>query len=179
MRLFVAIEIPEGIKEYLTQIQEKIEQNKAKIRLVNKMQMHLTLKFLGEAQLNHVEKIKDELKKIKFDVFSVFLDSIGVFPSENYIRVIWVGLKPKNDILKLQGKIDDKLKKLFEKEKNFKAHITLGRARFIDDKIRFMKMLEKIKVESKKIDIDCFKLIKSTLTGQGPVYEEIEVFGKV
>ncbi|MAE43186.1 RNA 2',3'-cyclic phosphodiesterase [Candidatus Woesearchaeota archaeon] len=176
MRLFIAIEMPESIKEYLIQIQKQIDNDLAKIRWMKKEQMHLTLKFLGEVQPNDVEKVKEELRKIKFVFFSVHLNSIGVFPSENCIRVVWVGLKPEDKIMELQKDIDENLKKLFKKEGNFKAHITLGRVKFIDDKVKFMEMVKKIKVESKKINIDCFKLIKSTLTGQYPVYEEVEIF---
>jgi len=69
MRLFIAIEMPEEIKEYLIQIQSKIGNDLAKIRWVNKEQIHLTLKFLGEVQPNCVEEVKEELGKIKFESF--------------------------------------------------------------------------------------------------------------
>jgi len=176
MRLFIAIEMPEEIKEYLIQIQSKIGNDLAKIKWVNKEQMHLTLKFLGEVEPNGMGKVKKEIEKIKFEPFSVHLDSIGVFPSEDYIRVIWTGLNPEEKILELQKEIDGKLKKLFNREKNFKAHITLGRIKFVDDKVKFMDMLKKFVVKSKKIDVDNFKLIKSTLTRHGPVYEEVKGF---
>ena len=80
MRLFIAIEIPEDIKEYLAKIQEEIDDTLAKIRFVNKNQIHLTLKFLGEVQPNNAEKTKDILKKIALSPFSVNLSGIGVFP---------------------------------------------------------------------------------------------------
>ena len=143
MRLFIAIEIPEEVKEHIGRIQEKIE-SKGKIRLVNKGQIHLTLKFLGEVQPDKAEKAKEELEKIKFEPFSAYLDSIGVFPSESYIRVVWIGLKPENDILKLQSSIDEKLKGLFKKEKDFKAHVTLARVKLIDDKKEFVEQLKKM-----------------------------------
>ena len=54
--------------------------------------------------------IRDELKKIDFNKFTVFLDKIGVFPSENYIRVVWIGLKPEEEILNLHKNIDENLK---------------------------------------------------------------------
>ena len=142
MRLFIAIEIPEEVKDYIGKIQEKIS-DKDKIRLVNKGQIHLTLKFLGEVQPDKTEKVKEELKKIKFKPFSVYLDSAGVFPSESYIRVVWIGLKPENDILELQSNIDERLKELFKKEKDFKAHVTLARVKLIEDKKRFIEQLKK------------------------------------
>ncbi len=176
MRLFIAIEIPEDVKEYMGKVQEKIGSDLAKIRFVSKEHIHLTLKFLGEVQPSEVESIKDKLKKIKFKAFSTCLSSIGVFPSESYIRVVWVGLKPENEVLELQKNIDEKLKKLFKKEKNFSAHITLARVKFVDDKKKFVDRLNKIKTEKKKIDVKDFKLIKSTLSPKGAVYETIMTF---
>src|SRR3989338_9641010 len=172
MRLFIAIEIPEGIKEHIAEIQERINNKENKIRVVDKKQIHLTLKFLGEVQPDKIGIIREELKKITFTPFSVYLDQIGVFPDENYIRVVWVGLSPENPILELQKNIDEKLKKIFKKEKDYKPHLTLARVKYIENKKEFIDKLKKIKIENKKIDIANFKLIKSTLTPQGPVYED-------
>ena len=123
MRLFIAIEIPKDVKDYLGNIQKNLmEDSINKIRLVNLDNLHLTLKFLGEVQPDSLETIKKELKKIKFNKFSVQLDNIGVFPDEDYIRVVWIGLKPENFILDLQKDIDKVLSKLFKKEKDFKSH---------------------------------------------------------
>jgi len=178
MRLFIAIGIPEDVKEYLVSIQEKINNAANKIRHVNKNQIHLTLKFLGEVQPNNLDEIKNNLTKITFKSFSVVLDNIGVFPSESYIRVVWVGLKPEEPVLELQKNIDENLKKLFKKEKDFKAHLTLARVKYIEDKNNFINKLKNIKIENKKFNVNNFKLIKSTLTPQGPVYEDLQVFGK-
>ena len=176
MRLFIAVEIPEDIKKYLVELQNKIESNEVKIKYVKKEGMHLTLKFLGEVQQEKVDEIKRELGKIKFKPFSLNLDSIRVFSNEKYIRVIWVGLKPEDDINKLQKEIDDILNKWFKKEKDFKAHLTLARVKYVENKEIFMQELKKIKVESKKIEIKNFKLINSKLGREGPVYEDLGVF---
>ena len=173
MRLFVAIDFNE-LKNYFTELQKQLPQN-AKLSLVKSF--HLTLKFLGDVQQNNVDEIVDNLKKIKFQPFGVNLDSIGIFPTENYIRVVWVGLKPEDKVMDLQKQIDESLKKLFKNEKDFKAHITLARVRYPSDKKSFVDGIKKIKVESKEIKIKDFRLVKSTLTPQGPVYEDLKTFG--
>jgi len=177
VRLFIAIEIPEDIKDHISQIQQDIDISKNKIRLVNGDQIHLTLKFLGEVQPNNIEMIKQDLRKITFKAFSVCLDKIGVFPNESYIRVIWIGLEPEEPVLELQKSIDENLRKLFEKEKNFKPHLTLARVKYIEDKENFINKLININIEKKKFDVNNFKLVKSTLTPKGPDYEDLEVFG--
>tara|TARA_Y100000310_G_scaffold311240_1_gene357346 strand:- start:841 stop:1374 length:534 start_codon:yes stop_codon:yes gene_type:complete len=177
MRLFIAIEIPEEVKEYIVKIQKDIDNTANKTRFADKNQIHLTLKFLGEVQPDKADVIKEELKRISFNPFSVQLDKIGVFPDEGYIRVIWVGLKPEEPILELQKDIDEALEKSFKKEKNFKAHITLARVKYIEDKENFINKLKNIEIENKKIEVNNFKLVKSTLTPEGPVYENLMVFG--
>ena len=177
MRLFIAIGLPDDIKEYLSTIQEKMIgqlSHEDKIIQVKKEHIHLTLKFLGEVQPNNIKEIKDALKEIKLAPFSIELGIIGVFPSEDNIRVIWVGLKPEDKIMELQKNIDESLKTLFKKEKSFKAHITLARVNYIKGKAAFISKLKGIKVDNKEICISSFKLIKSTLTPKGSVYEGIE-----
>ena len=172
MRLFIAIDFDE-LKDYFNELQSLLPKN-AKLSFTKAF--HLTLKFLGEVQPNDAEIVINILKNVKFKPFSVRLDSIGIFPTENYIRVVWVGLKPEDKILELQKNIDESLKSLFKKEKDFKAHITLARVKYPEDKKSFIEQLKRIKVESGKIGIKDFRLIKSTLTPKGPVYENLAVF---
>ena len=172
MRLFIAIDFNE-LNEYFIELQKLLPRN-AKLSFTK--DFHLTLKFLGEVQPNDSEKIISILKKIKFEPFSVFLDSIGIFPTENYIRVVWIGLKPEEKVLELQKQIDDSLKELFKKEKDFKTHITLARVKYPENKKSFLEHAKKINVESKKIEIKDFRLVKSTLTPKGPFYEDLAVF---
>ena len=89
---------------------------------------------------------------------------------------MWVGLNPEEKVLELQKQIDESLKKMFRKENDFKAHITLARVKYIEDKKQFLQQLKNIKVENKKVEVRNFKLIKSTLTPKGPVYEDLAVF---
>ena len=172
MRLFIAIGFDE-LKDYFLELQKLLPKN-AKLSLTKSF--HITLKFLGEVQPEKVESIINDLKKVKSEPFSAFLDTVGIFPTENYIRVVWVGLNPEEKILELQKQIDEALSRLFKKEKDFKAHITLARVKYPEDKKAFVQQLKKIKIENKKINIKDFRLIKSTLTSKEPVYEDLAVF---
>lgn len=176
MRLFIAIEIPEEIKEYISIIQKQINDNSLEMRLATRQQMHLTLKFLGEVQPNKAKETIESLKQIKFKKFDFKLDSVGIFPDKSNTRVVWLGLKPEDGIINLQKDIDKKLEKLFDKERGFKPHITLCRVKHIEDKEAFLEMIKEIKIEHKKINVVNFKLIKSSLTRNGPVYEDLGIF---
>ncbi len=172
MRLFIGIDFNE-LKDYFTELQSLLSKD---ARLSLTKTFHLTLKFLGEVQPDRSESAINILKNIKFEPFSAALDSIGIFPTENCIRVVWVGINPEDKVLELQKSIDESLSKLFKKEKDFKAHITLARVKYPEDKKSFVEQIKKIKVENKKVDIKNFRLVKSTLTPKGPIYEDLAVF---
>ncbi len=177
MRLFIAIEVSEEIHTYFLELQKQIDTGLTKNVLARSF--HLTLKFFGDVDEDKKNKIIELLRKIKFKLFSVELGNIGVFPDESYIKVIWVGLEPKDKINDLQQKIDQVLVGLFPKDKRFHPHITLARVKFVKDKEEFVKSLKGIRVDKKSFEVNCFRLIKSTLTPKGPVYEVLEEFNSV
>jgi len=169
MRLFIAIEPPEEIKEYLSSI--KLPDFKG--TAVKPSNIHLTLKFLGEVDEDKKNEIKKRLNKIKLEPINCTTSNIGYFPSEDYIKVIWIGLEPKGKLTNLQQEIDNQLKDLFPKDKNFHPHLTLARVKFIEDKEKFKETIKTLKTEKHEFTITEFKLLKSTLTKEGPIYEEI------
>jgi len=174
MRLFIAIDFNE-LKEYLSGLQSKIDKSLAKLKEVTTF--HLTFKFLGEVPEDKVELIKEKLKEIQFKPFSLTLDKIGVFPSESYIKVIWIGVTPHDQVIKLQKNIENSLKEFnFKKDNKFHPHLTLARVKFVKDKDRFVKNLKEIKIEEKNIEVTDFRLVKSTLKPEGPIYEDLGVF---
>ena len=174
MRCFIAVDLPEVIKDKLFNLQKKLSGD-AKIKWVAKKNLHLTLKFLGDIAEKRLEQIKEKLKEIKFKSFKVELDSLGVFPDEDYIRVIWVGLKPAGKVIELQQKVDSTLLGLgFEKDQRFHSHLTLGRVKFVKNK---ENLKEKLKLKIKGgFEIKNFKLMKSELTKDGPVYGTLETY---
>jgi len=172
MRLFVAVTLSKSICEYLSSI--RVSENLAKINWVSRDRIHLTLKFLGD--VGAVDRIIGRLQNVAYEVFSTGLSGIGVFPSKNCIRVVWIGLEPEADLIRLQKQIDENLETLFEKEKDYRPHITIGRVKALHNKKKFLQDLEKIKIENRKLVVDNFKLMGSTLTSGGPAYEVIETF---
>jgi 2'-5' RNA ligase len=174
MRLFIAFDIPESVKEQLVSIQKKIKTD-AKISWVKAENMHLTIKFLGEVAEDKVEETKKKLSSVKFKPFEVSVSEIGVFPSEDYIRVIWVGLKDDKSMQKLAQDIREALPG-FKDDYPFKAHLTIARVKFVKDKKALVDELKKLKPKPEKFSVENFKLYKSTLTREGPVYEEFGVF---
>jgi 2'-5' RNA ligase len=174
MRLFIACVIPENIQAILKTTQEKI---KFPGKATKTTDFHLTLKFLGETEESKLQSITDSLSKINFTPFNIELSDVGTFPDRNNARVIWAGLEPHQDINDLQKQIDDATIPLgFRMDNVFHPHLTLARIKSIDNRNEFLKMIDSLKLEKAEFKISSFNLIKSTLTAQGPVYENLYIF---
>ncbi len=158
MRYFLAVDLPDEIKEEINRIKIKGCIYKA----VKKENLHITLKFLG--QCNKTEIIK-KIKKIKLTPAEAELGNTGAFPSWKNPRVLWVGV---NNFERFYMGFSD----VFGYEKNFVAHITIGRIKKITN-MRALQELRKHKIKHLKFILNNIKLKNSELTPQGPVYKDI------
>ncbi len=95
MRSFIAIELPQNIKDYLSRLQTQLKNSQADVKWVEPQNIHLTLKFLGEIDDNQLSEINNILENIAKERkhFQANVSSAGAFPKINFPRVIWVGLK--------------------------------------------------------------------------------------
>lgn len=170
MRTFISINISEEIRKEIKKIQDFLpEFSGKKTELEN---LHLTLKFLGEINIEKLEEVKERLREIKIEKFKTEIDEIGIF-SPNFIRIVWLHMKDCNN---LQKQIDNALINLFEPEKRFMGHLTIARIKKLKDKKEFLQELKKIKFGKIKFKVDKFYLMKSELTAEGPRYSVLEEY---
>jgi RNA 2',3'-cyclic 3'-phosphodiesterase len=175
MRCFIALDLPREAMDHIEDIQKVIKkQNLFAGKFTEVENLHLTLKFLGEISEGEIEKVKEELKQVKFKEFEARLGEIGVFSSKysSYIRVIWIKLDGKG-IFSLQKEIDKALDKLFPVEQRFMSHITIARVKNMKDKRALLEYIKKIKISEIKFKVDKFFLKKSELLPEGPIYEDL------
>ncbi len=170
MRVFIAVEVPEEYKGKIRKIQEEF----SKLGNINLVKdYHCTLKFLGEITEKQAGEVREKLRKIKMKRFEARMQELGVFPNMNYINVIWIGLKGR--VNELQSKIDSELQEMFPKDNRFSAHVTLGRVKSVKDKKAIREKLG-MDIKEMKFEVKEFKIIKSTLTQEGPEYETLETY---
>lgn len=175
MRLFIAVNLPNKVKAEFDRLKELINPNTARIKWVTSY--HLTLKFLGETAEQLLPRIKAMLGKVRFKHFRAETSSIGLFPSPAYVRVVWVGVEPKQPFIELKKEIDQSLAKLgFKPEKDFVPHITLCRVKALFNKKEFSKAVQRIKIPKLTFDVRSFDLMQSILSPKGPTYKTIAVF---
>jgi len=176
-RGFIAIEI--NATPSIVEFEKEIRTTGADVKLVEPQNIHITLKFLGdvdETLIDEIERImKDAVKEIK--PFSMKLNGAGVFPNNNYVRVIWIGIKEAQIIETIVKTIDEHLSKLgFKKEKRgFSPHLTIARVKSAKNKQRLLETIEKYtNVEFSIQEVKSIKLMKSDLTSAGPIYATIK-----
>ena len=63
MRTFISIEPPENIKQKLAKLKENLKS--AKIKFVEKENLHICVKFLGETTEHKIDQIKEALKRYR------------------------------------------------------------------------------------------------------------------
>ena len=171
MRLFIAIEIPDNVKTLLRDTQSDFKKT-AVLKPVN--DFHLTLKFLGEVSENKLITLTKLLSVISFSPFTITISTRGVFPNPHNPRVLWVGISEQSTLIDLQNLVQVALPD-FPDNKEFHPHITLARIKSITNRSIFDSLLSQTE-ESLSFKVSEFKLIKSTLTPNGPVYETLHTF---
>ena len=181
MRLFIAIEISDEIREALAQIQSRLKYAGADVKWVEPKNIHLTLKFLGEVKEEKVEEIKSALNEtVKgFKPFELSIKDIGAFPKIDFPRVIWAGLdKGTSESKALAEAIDERLSRHgFEKESRpFASHLTIGRVRSPKNKAALKERLLSSNLPLTPYHlplIPYITLYKSTLTPHGSIYTKL------
>jgi RNA 2',3'-cyclic 3'-phosphodiesterase len=175
MRAFIAIELPENIKNDLTKIQDKLKISLPKINWVKPANLHLSLKFLGEISSSQLEPIVQVMTEIikTTPPFEIKLETLSVFPNYRAARIIWIGInQPPPELKQLADQLETKLLKigLPEEKRPFQAHITLGRIKnpLIPEDLE--KGLDKIRNDCLEFKIRGITLFQSLLGPGGPTY---------
>lgn len=166
MRCFVGIKIPPN--EKIIDFQNEIKKNYP-VKLVEPKNLHATLKFLGEIDDKNLEKVLLALRKMEFKKFEIKMHGAGAFPRENNARVIWIGLI-SSDLNEL-GETVSTILKGYGDEK-FSPHLTVGRLKNMTNVSGLISAYKNVDFGS--FLVESFEIYKSTLTPQGPLYEEIE-----
>ncbi|HZR55514.1 MAG TPA: RNA 2',3'-cyclic phosphodiesterase [Terriglobales bacterium] len=130
MRIFVALDIEEAIRARIERFIEGVRGFAPDIRWVRPESLHITLKFIGEKQVDAIEEIKHVLLQVKVTPFEIAFRSYGFFPGAKSPRVFWIGIEAGAALAELARGIDEALSvRGIPKERHeFSPHLTLARA---------------------------------------------------
>ena len=129
MRIFIALDIPAGVRARLTEYMGRARPLAPEARWARVEGLHVTLKFVGHVSDERVEQIKTALALIKALPFEVKFTGVGFFPNPNAARVFWAGVDGGDHLPLLASTIDAALERLdFPREtKPYHPHLTLAR----------------------------------------------------
>ena len=132
MRVFVAIDIPSDIRQRIRELIEVLQRGAAPIRWSRADGMHITLKFIGEAPAEKVDRIRAVLQAVNpVAPVLIRIQGAGYFPSEHAPRVIWLGVQAGPGLAELSGYVEQDLVPLRvpKEDRPFAPHLTIGRLR--------------------------------------------------
>jgi RNA 2',3'-cyclic 3'-phosphodiesterase len=152
------------------------------VKWVGPLNIHLTLKFLGNVGEDSISKIVEVMGQASCYVapFHLEIKGIGAFPNLSRVRIVWVGLAGELSVLAdLQKKLDSGLEGLgfVAENRPFVPHLTLGRMRegvSLQQRQAVGKFIAEANFESTyRVDVEDFLLMKSQLGRGAPVYSRI------
>lgn len=122
MRLFIAIQLNNEMKDALTDLQDRMRSLGVRGNFTKRENLHLTLGFIGEYPDPY--DVKDILETIDFEPFRIQLDGIGSFGS-----LWWAGLDGGDETKALAKRLRRALADagIPYDRKKFSPHITLVR----------------------------------------------------
>jgi 2'-5' RNA ligase len=129
MRIFVALDIDDSIRERIARFVEGVHGFAPDVRWVRPESMHVTLKFIGEKPEQVVGEIRQALETIDCGAVEIRFRGHGFFPSPKAPRVFWIGIEAGPQLASLAAKVDEKMASLgIPKEEHvFSPHLTLAR----------------------------------------------------
>lgn len=180
LRLFIALHFPARIIEQLGMIIDDARPTADGVKWVERRNMHLTLKFLGDTPEESAPAIIGGIEAATHDcsAFPVVIEGFGGFPNLRKPRVLWAGISGAGPIIKLAENINTELAGIgIEKDrKRFSPHITLGRVKKPGDFSALANFFKNLNFSSESLILDRLALVKSTLTPSGPIYDNVQEF---
>ena len=132
MRLFVAIELPQSAKDHLASIQRLLEPHLERASMTRDHALHVTLKFLGEADPSQLDPICESLSAVGGSTVELSATHGECFPERGSVRIIAAGFGGDLKRLKaLHAAVEQRCVFLgFRREdRPYRPHVTLARAR--------------------------------------------------
>lgn len=134
MRTFVAVAVPERIRDAVAAATDDLRRCGARVRWVNSDSLHFTLKFLGEVDAEELEAVDGALRRAarQASPTEVRVGGLGAFPNLRRPRVIWAGVEAEDpELERLHARIEGGLAELGfpPEDRAFRPHVTLGRVK--------------------------------------------------
>jgi RNA 2',3'-cyclic 3'-phosphodiesterase len=166
MRLFTALALPDAVAETLLAIQNGVPG----ARWQTRAQLHLTLRFIGEADGVQTAAIDDALATVTAPAFALRLKGTGSFGGKP--RDLWAGVESSAPLEHLNRKIESALQRigLEAERRKFTPHVTLARLKGTPKGAVVDFLTDHALYASAPFPVTGFVLYSSKLTSDGSIY---------
>lgn len=133
-RLFVAIDVPNEVKQRALQMRQALEADGWRARWVRPEALHLSLRFYGNQLVDSVPGLIERLRVGLNDAhpFDLSTSGAGIFPNARRPRVIWLGVEDRSGTLaRITAAIERESRAygIEPETRPFRPHMTLARVR--------------------------------------------------
>ncbi|MFC7008913.1 RNA 2',3'-cyclic phosphodiesterase [Halalkalicoccus salilacus] len=182
MRLFVSIDVPDAFAEEIAELQAAFAAADG-LRFTDPEGIHVTLKFLGEVDEDRLSELETAIgtavEESDVESFEAEFGGLGVFPSMEYISVVWFGVREGNgEMTRLHEAIERQTVELgFEPEDHeFTPHATLARMDHAGGKELVQRLVRERDPTVGRTTIEEVRLTESELGPDGSTYSTVERF---
>jgi len=129
MRIFIALDIDDAIRERIARFMEGVQEFAPDARWVKPESLHVTLKFIGEQPEPALEQIRLGLGTVSAASADIQFRGYGFFPTAKSARVFWLGMEAGPQLPSLAAAIDNQTAAhgIPMEERAFSPHLTLAR----------------------------------------------------
>jgi 2'-5' RNA ligase len=176
LRLFVAIEIPEPVKDAVEDVFAPWREQFPKARWAPRENWHITLKFLGRTWPRLADWVPERVEAAAAEVprFRARLRGVGSFPSPKRGRALWAAFDDPNQVAELASAIETALVDEFPAEKRaFHPHLTVARS---DPPVKLPPEFAHTSLLTEDWEVDHVVLFRSHLRRPAPLYEPLARF---
>ena len=150
-------------------------------RLVRDEGLHITLRFLGDVDVEDVPLVAEVARtaSLRVEPFELTLGDVGAFPTLGRARALFVGVDGEIETLTLlRDGIEAELSKVgFRRDRRrFNPHITVARIRdrvSRPDRRAVVEAARSANHARVAFSVDAFRLFRSTLTPEGAIYDPL------
>ncbi|HSL53853.1 MAG TPA: RNA 2',3'-cyclic phosphodiesterase [Pyrinomonadaceae bacterium] len=179
-RVFCAVELTDEVRarleDHVRRLRNEVPDVAASWSRVENI--HLTLKFFGNVEVNRIQKISEAAERAvrEFPAFQIGVGGTGVFPRASRPQVLWIGVSdPSGQLNALQEKFENECAaEGFEKENRaYRPHLTIARLRRPEGTRELADA--HLKMQFEPIDVEVKELVtfRSELSPKGSKYTVI------
>ena len=165
MRLFVAIQLSDSIRDSLSAVQTYLRDHGVRGNYTKLENLHLTLAFIGE--YSDPDFVLEVIRSVPFMPFPMRIEGFGSFGD-----LYWCGVGANDALLSYVKRLRRTLAENgipFDRKK-YSPHITLIRRAEFDKRRGFPG----VAIPDVSMQVSCVSLMRSDRTKSGMVYTEVE-----